>query len=37
MGLSNMQDRAEALGGIMRIDTDKGFKIFISIKKEGLS
>ena len=37
MGLSNMQDRAEALGGIMRIDTDNGFKIFISIKKEGLS
>lgn len=37
MGLSNMKDRAESLGGIMRIDTDNGFKIFISIKKEGLS
>ena len=37
MGLSNMRDRTEALGGIMRTDTDNGFKIFISIKKEGLS
>lgn len=37
MGLSNMQERTEALGGIMRIDTDNGFKIFISVKKEKAS
>ena len=37
MGLANMRDRVESLRGIMRIDAENGFKIFISIRKEGLS
>lgn len=37
MGLANMRDRVESLHGIMRIDAENGFKIFISIRKEGLS
>ncbi|MCQ2538478.1 MAG: histidine kinase [Lachnospiraceae bacterium] len=34
MGLQNMQDRVAALGGIIHINSDKGFKIFISIPKK---
>ena len=37
MGLANMRDRVESLHGFMRIDSENGFKIFISIRKEGLS
>lgn len=34
IGLSNMADRVEALGGVFRAGYDKGFKIFISIPNE---
>lgn len=34
IGLQNMKDRVEALGGVFRIDQSAGFKIFISIPKE---
>jgi signal transduction histidine kinase len=34
IGLSNMADRVEALGGVFRAEHSKGFKIFISIPKE---
>lgn len=37
MGLANMRDRVDSLHGFMRIDSENGFKIFISIRKEGLS
>lgn len=33
LGLSNMRDRADALGGSMQIYTDEGFHIFITIPK----
>ena len=33
IGLSNMKERVEALNGTLRIQTEQGFKIFISIKK----
>ena len=33
IGLRNMADRVEALGGIFRTEQDKGFKIFISVPK----
>ncbi len=33
MGLNNMRERAEALGGIFRTDTSNGFRIFISVKR----
>lgn len=33
IGLSNMKDRVAALNGILRITTDNGFRIFVSIKK----
>lgn len=33
MGLNNMRERTEALGGIMRTDTENGFRIFISVRK----
>ena len=33
MGLKNMQERVEALGGTLRIDGDDGFRIFISVRK----
>lgn len=35
IGLQNMKDRVEALGGIFRIDRTAGFKIFISIPRTG--
>lgn len=34
MGLSNMRERVDALGGIFRVEHTSGFKIFISIQKE---
>lgn len=34
IGISNMRERVESLGGTFRIQVDNGFKIFISIKKE---
>lgn len=34
IGLANMQSRVDALHGIFRIQTDEGFRIFISIPKE---
>lgn len=33
IGLSNMKDRVSALNGILHITTDKGFRIFVSVKK----
>lgn len=33
IGLSNMKERVQALGGTFRIHTEKGFVIFISIPK----
>lgn len=33
MGLNNMRERAESLGGIFRIDDSDGFRIFISVKR----
>lgn len=34
LGLSNMRDRADLLGGSMQIYTDEGFHIFITIPKD---
>lgn len=34
MGLANMRERVEALGGIIKITSYDGFKIFISIRKD---
>ena len=34
MGLGNMRDRVEALQGHIRIDTDNGFRIFISVPRK---
>lgn len=34
IGLSNMRERVEALNGTIRVGWEKGFKIFISIKKD---
>lgn len=34
MGLNNMRERTEALGGIFRADTSDGFRIFISIRRQ---
>lgn len=34
IGLSNMQDRVEALGGAFRVNTEHGFRIFLSIPKQ---
>lgn len=33
MGLKNMQERVETLGGTLRISGENGFRIFISIRK----
>jgi signal transduction histidine kinase len=35
MGLNNMKERAEALGGMISIDHAKGFSILITIPKKG--
>jgi len=34
MGLTNMKDRVKGLGGNIKISTDQGFKILISIIKD---
>lgn len=34
IGLTNMQDRVDAVHGILNISRDKGFRIFISVPKE---
>ncbi|MCL2003103.1 MAG: histidine kinase [Oscillospiraceae bacterium] len=36
IGLQNMADRVESLGGIFRAEYDKGFRIFISVPKGGV-
>ena len=36
IGLATMADRARALGGMLRVDYDKGFKVFVTIpRKDG--
>lgn len=35
IGLTNMRDRVENLNGIINITNDKGFRIYISVPKEG--
>lgn len=37
IGLENMRERVEAFSGTFRIDTEKGFKIFISINKSNVN
>lgn len=37
MGLASMADRTRALGGILRIEYDHGFKVFVTIPKDGQS
>ena len=34
IGLKNMQDRVQALNGTLRIEGEKGFRIFAMIPKE---
>ena len=34
IGLENMQERVDALNGTLRIHTEKGFQIFITIPKQ---
>lgn len=34
IGLATMSDRARALGGLLRIDYDRGFKVFVTVPKE---
>ncbi len=34
MGLANIKARVESLSGIFNIDTQRGFKLFVSIRKE---
>lgn len=36
MGLSDMEERAKAIGGNFRINSEKGFTVFISVKKEAV-
>lgn len=35
MGLENITQRVESFDGLLKLSTEKGFKIFISFKKEG--
>lgn len=35
IGLTNMTERVEAIGGTINFNTDQGFKIMVFIKKEG--
>ncbi|MDR2569620.1 MAG: histidine kinase [Oscillospiraceae bacterium] len=37
IGLRNMADRVDALGGVFRAENNKGFKIFLSIPKENIA
>lgn len=34
IGLATMADRARALGGMLRVDYDRGFKVFVTVPKE---
>lgn len=34
IGLTTMSDRARALGGLLRVDYDRGFKVFVTVPKE---
>ena len=36
IGLATMSDRACALGGMLRVDYDQGFKVFVTVPKEDL-
>ena len=36
IGLATMSDRARALGGMLRIDYDQGFKVFVTVPKEDI-
>lgn len=33
MGIDDMRQRTEDIGGIFRIDREKGFTVFVSVKK----
>jgi signal transduction histidine kinase len=35
IGLQNIRERAEALGGNFRIDTENGFRLFVSLPLPG--
>lgn len=37
MGLASMADRTRALGGVLRVEYDHGFKVFVTIPKDGQS
>ena len=36
IGLKTMEERARSLGGVFRVDYDKGFRVFVSIPKDVL-
>lgn len=36
IGLATMSDRARALGGMLRVDYDQGFKVFVTVPKEDI-
>lgn len=36
MGLSSMEERARSVGGIFRINSEKGFTVFVSVRKESI-
>lgn len=36
IGLQNMRERVEALGGVFRAERQKGFRIFVSVPKGGI-
>lgn len=36
MGLNDMRERAESIGGNFRISSDKGFTVFVAVRKENI-
>ncbi len=36
IGLTNISDRVEALNGVCRIDRNRGYRIFVTVPKEGV-
>lgn len=36
IGLQNISDRIEALDGVCRIDSNRGYRIFVTVPKEGI-
>ena len=36
IGLATMSDRARALGGMLRVDYDQGFRVFVTVPKEDI-